>query len=334
MKNYLSYSLGAGETTLLRLTSAYGMLVNGGKKIQPTLIDRIQDRHGKTIFAHDQRPCPNCGDLIRWDGQTTPNIPDAREQIADEKTAYQITSILEGVIERGTGRRLKEIGRPLAGKTGTTNKSKDTWFIGFSPNLVAGVFVGFDDPKSLGKRETGSSAAAPIWGDFMKQALADTPPMPFRVPPGMKNVRVNAQTGRLAQAGDEDVIWEAFVSGTEPGTANFVRSMDVIDDGVVNPYGDDPYGYNSFISENEIIYSDENVEVYGLDNANEDNPFSYFSNRRGYQNPEQPNGQRNIQPNNPSQERVYPPIYGEERTAPVEPRPTQDPNFTGTGGLY
>lgn len=342
MKTYLSYSLGAGETTLLRLTAAYGMLVNGGKKIQPTLIDRIQDRHGKTIFAHDQRPCANCGDLIRWDGQSTPNIPDTREQIADEKTAYQIVSILEGVIERGTGRRLKEIGRPLAGKTGTTNKSKDTWFIGFSPNLVAGVFVGFDDPRSLGKRETGSSAAAPIWGDFMKQALADTPPMPFRVPPGMKNVRVNAKTGRLAKAGDEDVIWEAFVSGTEPGTANFMQSMDVIDDGGINPYGNDPYnndpyGYNNFISENEIIYSDDNVEVYGLDGANpapsnNNSPFSYFSNRR--MNGQGENSQQGQNPASPSQERVYPPIYDNERTAPTRRRDTQDPNFTGTGGLY
>jgi len=190
MEEFLSYSLGAAETTLLKMTSAYGMLVNGGKKIEPTFIDRIQNRRGETVFSYDSRPCPNCGDLIRWDGQATPNIPDTRKQIVDERAAYQTVTMLEGVIQRGTARRLKEIGRPLAGKTGTTNESKDTWFVGFSPNMAVGVFVGFDDPKSLGKKETGSSVAAPIWGDFMKQALADTPPLPFRVPSGLKNVRV------------------------------------------------------------------------------------------------------------------------------------------------
>lgn len=245
MKEFLSYSLGAGETTLLRLTSAYGMLVNGGKKITPTFIDRIQNRRGETIFSYDRRPCVNCGDLIRWDGQSVPKVPDTRKQISDEKTAYQIVSILEGVVQRGTARRLKELGRPLAGKTGTTNESKDAWFIGFSPDLVVGVFVGFDDPKSMGKRETGSSAAAPIWGAFMKEALADVPIMPFRVPPGIKNVRVNGKTGRLATAGDDNVIWEAFVAGTEPGTESYALNDSIIGaDGLIDAYGEEPYGYN------------------------------------------------------------------------------------------
>ncbi len=322
MKNFLSYSLGAGETTLLRLTAAYGMLVNGGKKIDPTFIDRIQNRHGKTVYSADERPCPNCGDLIRWDGQKAPAISDTREQIADEKTAYQIVSMLEGVVERGTARRLKELGRPLAGKTGTTNKSKDAWFIGFSPNLVAGVFVGFDDPKSMGKRETGSSVAAPIWGDFMKQALEETPPMPFRVPAGIKNVRVNSKTGQLAFGMGEDVIWEAFVAGTEPGGDDFATSSDVIDDGRINPYGDDPYGYNDLTGGNAF---DDDAE------AQEENPFSYFSSRR-----------RQVDGANaaPASERVIlpeqqRPIYQEQpRTAPVSRPLQQDPNFTGTGGLY
>ena len=340
MKKYLSYSLGAGETTLLRLTSAYGMLVNGGKKVTPTFIDRIQNRNGETIFSYDKRPCVNCGKTIRWEGQKVPHIPDTREQIADEKTAYQIVSILEGVIQRGTARRLSEIGRPLAGKTGTTNKSKDTWFIGFSPDLVAGVFVGFDEPKSLGKRETGSSVAAPIWGNFMKEALKDVPPTPFRVPAGIKNVRVNAKTGRLAQVGDENVIWEAFVAGTEPGSNNFPDNADVIgDDGtIINTYNNDPYGYDSFADENDNfqdVYGDGSVEVYNSTDFENDNSFSYFSNRQRQQ-------QQNRNPERvefPTQEAPDYDSNDEPRTTPASPipqpaPPTTDPNFTGTGGIY
>ncbi len=216
MPELLSYSLGAGETRLIDLVSAYAVIVNGGKEIQPSLIDRVQDRRGSTVFRHDDRPCTHCGDLVRWDGQDTPTPPDTRKQIEDPRTAYQMTSILEGAVQRGTGVRIKSLGRPLAGKTGTTNESKDTWFIGFSPDLVVGVFVGFDEPRSLGKRETGSSVAVPIFKDFMADALKDEPIIPFRTPPGIRNVRINAKTGARARAGDEDVIWEAFVEGTEP----------------------------------------------------------------------------------------------------------------------
>lgn len=216
MPPLLANSLGAGETTLLKLVSAYGEMVNGGKKIEPSFIDRIQDRRGTTIFRHDERDCRNCGDLIRWDSQEAPELPDPREQLVDERHAYQIVSIMEGVVQRGTGVRLKELGRPLAGKTGTTNESKDTWFIGFSPDLVAGVFVGFDEPRSLGKRETGSSVALPVFKSFMKEALDGAPILPFRMPNGIRNVQINAETGARAQIGDEKVIWEAFTAGTEP----------------------------------------------------------------------------------------------------------------------
>lgn len=310
MKPFLSYSLGAGETTLLKLTTAYGMLVNGGKEITPTFIDRIQDRRGDTIFSYDKRPCANCGDLIRWDGQDTPKIPDDRAQIADEKTAYQMVSILEGVVERGTAKSLKALGRPLAGKTGTTNESKDTWFIGFSPDLVVGVFVGFDEPKSLGKRETGSSVAAPIWGDFMKQALKDTPPTPFRVPAGIKNVRVNATTGRLAEPGDSNVIWEAFVAGTEPNRDDTLYSVQEIigqENTAVNPYGTD-------------IYDNGAVEIYDAppEETQNNNPFSFFSNRDKKQNETQ--GERILIPT-------------EQDNKSNEPRPAPN-NFNGTGGLY
>ncbi len=216
MPPLLSNALGAGETTLLKLTTAYAMLVNGGKKITPSMIDRIQDRRGKTVFQHDKRVCSDCGALIKWKGQDTPVIPDEREQVADPRTSYQMVSILEGVVQRGTGIRIRSLGRPLAGKTGTTNESKDAWFIGFSPDLAVGVFTGFDEPRSLGKRETGSSVAVPIFKAFMEEALKDEPLTPFRVPPGIRNVQINAQTGVRAQAGDEKVIWEAFVTGTEP----------------------------------------------------------------------------------------------------------------------
>lgn len=216
MPPHLANALGSGETTLLRLTTGYAQFVNGGKKITPTLIDRIQDRRGATIFSHDNRPCNGCGPLVEWDYQLTPQIPDTRPQIADPRKAYQIVSMLEGVVKRGTATRLKALNRPLAGKTGTTNESRDAWFIGFTPDLVVGIFLGFDEPRSLGRRETGSSVAVPVFQNFMKEALADTPSIPFRVPPGVRQVQINAETGARAQPGDEKVIWESFLAGTEP----------------------------------------------------------------------------------------------------------------------
>lgn len=216
MPPLLANALGAGETTLIDITNAYAMIVNGGKKITPSLIDRIQDRRGKTVFRHDDRECINCGSLIKWDGQDMPEVPDIREQIADERHSYQMTSILNGVVQRGTGIRIKSLGLPLGGKTGTTNKSKDTWFIGFSPDLAVGVFAGFDEPRSLGKRETGSSVAVPIFKSFMAEALKDQPASPFRIPPGIRQVKINAKTGARAKPGDEKTIWESFIVGNEP----------------------------------------------------------------------------------------------------------------------
>ena len=211
----LSMALGAGETTVLRMATAYAMLDNGGKRITPTLIDRIQDRHGETIYRHDDRPCPQCeGADARVD--TVPNVPDTREQIGDPRTIYQIVSILQGVVQRGTGRRLAELGRPLAGKTGTSNDFFDTWFVGFSPDFVAAVYVGFDTPRTLGKNETGSSVAVPVFYEFMKDALKNKPAVPFRIPPGIRQVRVDATTGKPAGARDKNAIWESFLPGTEP----------------------------------------------------------------------------------------------------------------------
>ena len=211
----LSMSLGAGETTLLRLTAAYAMLVNGGKRIKPTLIDRIQDRHGQTVFKHDNRSCPKCQSSF-WTNQPVPKFTETREILTDPGSAFQMVSMLEGVIERGTGRRIREIGKPLAGKTGTTNGSLDTWFLGFSPDLAVGVFAGFDTPRSLGKREQGASVAAPIFRAFMADALSDKPAIPFRIPPNIRLVRVNSTSGQPARPGDRRVILEAFKSGTVP----------------------------------------------------------------------------------------------------------------------
>ena len=211
----LSTALGAGETSLLRLTTAYAMLVNGGRNVEPALIDRVQDRRGKTLYRNDHRECAGCRDPWR-EGLQEPALPDLREQRIDPATAYQIVSMLEGVVQRGTGQSVASVGKPIAGKTGTTNESRDTWFMGFTPDLVAGVFIGFDIPRTLGKKETGASVSAPVFREFMTQALADSPATPFRIPSGIRLVRVNTETGLPASPGDRKVILEAFRPGTEP----------------------------------------------------------------------------------------------------------------------
>jgi penicillin-binding protein 1A len=219
----LANSLGAYETTLLRLVTGYSEFVNGGKKIQASLIDRIQDRNGKTIWRHDGRNCEGCanGD---WNGQQEPLLSDTREQIIDPRTAYQIVSMLEGVVSRGTGVSVRAVGKPLAGKTGTSSEARDTWFIGFSPDLAAGVFVGFDNPRTLGGHEQGATAAAPIFRDFMKGALADAPPTPFRVAPGIEEIPIDWKSGNLDEPGTPGAITEAFKAGTAPGEAPALKA--------------------------------------------------------------------------------------------------------------
>ncbi|MBP7251923.1 MAG: penicillin-binding protein 1A [Alphaproteobacteria bacterium] len=220
MPTFLSFALGSKETTVLRLTTAYAMLDNGGKKISPTLIDRVQDRDGRTIWRRDATQCPTCQVS---DDQTSnfvaPEISDTREQISDPRTVYQLVTMMQGVCERGTAAALRALGKPVAGKTGTTNDSKDVWFIGFTPDLVAGVFVGYDNPEPLGSHETGASIAVPVFESFMHAALKDQPATPFRVPPGLRQVRIDASTGRPAGEETKLAIWEAFLPGTEPGDA-------------------------------------------------------------------------------------------------------------------
>jgi penicillin-binding protein 1A len=211
----LSMALGAGETTLLRMVAGYSMFDNGGRRIKPTLIDRIQDRYGHTIFKHDERECRGC-EAEKWSNQPEPAVIDRRDIVIDPMTAYQITAMLEGVVQRGTGTVLRDVGRPVAGKTGTTNEEKDVWFIGFTPDMVVGVYLGYDRPRTLGRGVTGGHHAAPIVRDFMKLALADKPAQPFRLPPGIKLIRINSKTGQRAGPGDDKVILEAFKPGTAP----------------------------------------------------------------------------------------------------------------------
>ncbi|HYA74259.1 MAG TPA: penicillin-binding protein 1A [Roseiarcus sp.] len=228
---FLSMSLGAGETTVLRMVTAYSMFDNGGKRIKATLIDRIQDRWGNTIYRHDERICQGC-DAAKWDNQDEPKIIDKREQVIDPLTAYQITSIMQGVIQRGTGIAISELKRTLAGKTGTTNEAKDLWFVGFSPNLAFGVFMGYDKPRSLGDSAQAALYTAPIFREFMKMALKDTPDTPFRVPPGIKLISVDVHTGmRSSGAGS---IEEAFKPGTSPPDA-YVAGESAADAANVSP---------------------------------------------------------------------------------------------------
>ena len=216
----LAMSLGAGETTLLRMCAAYAALANGGKQVQPTLIDRIQDRWGHPLWRHDKRECKGCK-AEKWQGQPEPTLGDDRRQIIDPHTAYQMTSMMEGVVQRGTATVIKKIlpNMPIAGKTGTTNDEKDAWFIGYTPDLVVGVFIGYDSPKHLGKGMTGGHVAAPVFGNFLKMAMADKKAVPFRIPPGLKLVRVSLRTGLRAMGGEGDTVTEAFKPYEEPDDA-------------------------------------------------------------------------------------------------------------------
>jgi penicillin-binding protein 1A len=218
----LANSLGSSESTVFKMTQAYAVLVNGGRQVDGSLIDRIQDRHGRTVYRHDTRPCDGCR-AEGWFQQDEPLLSDNRAQVIDSRTAYQVVHMLEGVVERGTATLIREAGVPLAGKTGTTNDFKDAWFVGFSPNLAMGVYVGFDTPTPMGRGETGGHNAAPIFRDFMKAAIGDQPPIPFRIPPGIRMVRVDLHSGRRTDYGGAGTVLEAFKQGTEPGSGYVAR---------------------------------------------------------------------------------------------------------------
>ncbi len=210
LPHLLSMSLGAADTRLLDMATAYSVFVNGGKKVTPYLIEQIQDRYGKSLYKNNDSHCLGCVVAHFDEKADVPVITDDRERVLDELTAYQMVSILQGVAVRGTGARLASLKKNLAGKTGTTNENKDAWFMGFSPDMVVGIYVGFDEPRTLGRIETGAAAALPIFYDFMKEALQDKPNLEFRVPKGIRFVRINPKTGKPATLDDTVVIQEAL----------------------------------------------------------------------------------------------------------------------------
>ena len=213
-KNLLSYSLGAGETTLINLTNAYSIFVNGGKIFEPSIIDLIQDESGKVIFKTNVYDCKNC-DEIASDTTQFPTIENNKKNIIDNSTAYQMVSILQGVVERGTAKKMRNSKIPIAGKTGTTNNNMDAWFIGFTPDLVIGVYVGFDDPDTLGKFETGAKAAIPVFEDIIKKLPKKNISPFFKVPPGINLIKINNATGTISQTDTGSSILESFKSNDQ-----------------------------------------------------------------------------------------------------------------------
>ena len=215
----LSISLGSAETTLLKLTSAYSSFVNGGKLIMPIMIDRIQDSEGNTIFNNEKRKCINC-DQISYLSENYPNIRDEFLQIFSSETAYQMTSILEGAVQNGTGKNLKDLNLDIGGKTGTTNSNTDTWFIGFTSKLVIGAYVGFDNPKSLGKYETGAKTALPIFKNFVKNAVKKEEARPFKVADNIIMKVIDPITGKKPSSSTISTIIEAYKNLPDDNLAN------------------------------------------------------------------------------------------------------------------
>jgi len=225
-----SMSLGTGLVTLIDLTNAYGIIANGGKKINPKFIKSIYSKDGKKIFDNTTKKCKDCILSEIHDSNDLPIILDKLDKAIDSKIAYQITSMMEGVVQRGTARSLKHLQIPLAGKTGTTNDNKDAWFIGFSPDLVIGVYVGYDNPKSLGYKQTGSSVAVPIFKDFIVNSLTNKNKTPFRIPSGVSFVNINPKTG--LPSNEINSIMEVFVQGTEPYSIDDINILDSL--GIIN----------------------------------------------------------------------------------------------------
>tara|TARA_B100001123_G_C15297982_1_gene1019942 strand:+ start:18 stop:827 length:810 start_codon:yes stop_codon:yes gene_type:complete len=224
MDEKLSMSLGSGVVTLIELTNAYAMIVNGGKEIKPNLILSVNDKSGKQIINNEIKNCLNCSQIDKEFSFDFPKISSNQKNILDPRIAYQITSMLEGVVLRGTGKKISSLKVPLGGKTGTTNDNKDAWFIGFSPDLAVGVYIGFDKPKSLGFKQTGSAVAVPIFKKFMKKANINNNKIPFRIPSGLSFVKIDPKTGLASKSPDS--ILEPFIVGTEPYNNDNVMRLD------------------------------------------------------------------------------------------------------------
>ncbi len=264
----LSMALGAGETTDMRMTAAYATIANGGRRITPTLIDRIQDRYGRTVYRHDERVCDGCA-ANEWSNQAEPLIIDNREQVIDPMTAYQITSMMEGVVQRGTGTAARVLNRPVAGKTGTTNDYKDAWFVGFTPELAVGIYVGFDTPRNMGGSATGGEMAVPIFTEFMANALEGTPPTPFPVPPGMVESWIDPSSGVAVAQGNG--IAEAFRPGTGP---NLVTSVIGVNSNFA-PLQEE-YQTGGFTGGNIPYYDPATGETYYDDEEEEEEGGGFF----------------------------------------------------------
>jgi penicillin-binding protein 1A len=234
----LAIALGAGETTVMKLTNAYAQIFNAGRTLQPSLIDMVQDRDGKVIYRRDNRSCPGCA-AADWDGGPMPRPGGAPRQVMDPRTAFQTVHLMEGVVLRGTGTRLLDLKRPFAGKTGTTSGPKDVWFVGGTQDIVAALYMGYDKPRNLGGYAQGGTTAAPIWDDFGKVVLKDAPKTPFIIPAGVRMVRVERRTGkRVFDAWPTDepkasVIWESFKPDSEPRRTGKANSFDTVHKGRV-----------------------------------------------------------------------------------------------------
>ena len=215
MNRVLAASLGSDETTLFRMVAAYAMFANGGERVEPTLVDRVQDRYGKTIYRHDQSTCPDCS-VVTLPGGRAPDVDSQRERIMNAVTAYQLTSMMEGVVQRGTARGI-DLPVPVAGKTGTTNDAKDVWFVGFSSNIAAGCYIGYDTPRSMGDI-SGGGVCAPVFEEFMRSAIKRFGGGPFYVPPDCRFINIDRFTGaRLPDsAAGDNVVAECFREGEEP----------------------------------------------------------------------------------------------------------------------
>lgn len=256
-KPELAWALGAGETNLMRMATAYSMMINGGKRITPSILDRVQDGQGNTIFVNADTICLDC-EQDEFTGQAPPVLPDERELVIDPVTAYQVTYMMIGAVENGTGARLRALGRPVGGKTGTTNDSKDNWFMAFTPDLVVGVYIGKDTPAQMAN-ETGSSSAVPVVLDFMQDVLTGEPAVPFRIPDGLTLAPVNRDTGEPSFIGGPNVILEAFRPGTEPTVGGLSQTIRV-------GTGTDTFGSSFFGSGVDVDGADPNPldEVGGL----------------------------------------------------------------------
>jgi len=224
MDKNLSMSLGAGSVSLINITNAYAMIVNGGKDINPNLIISVNDKLGRQIFNNEIKKCENCVQYKKKINYELPNILSKQKSVLDPKIAYQVTSMLEGVVKRGTGKKLASLNIPLGGKTGTTNKNKDAWFVGFSPDLAIGVYVGFDKPKSLGYKQTGSAVAVPIFKNFIEKAKINSNRITFRIPSGLSFVKIDPNTGLITK--NENGILEPFIVGREPFNKNTIKKLD------------------------------------------------------------------------------------------------------------